>query len=73
VAAPLTPGERLPPFPDELLDPARVEAVVTFIQQQDMPSRYRRAWLGRWAQYVGLELDRSFYDRVGFGRPYHGG
>jgi hypothetical protein len=61
------PGERLPPFPDALLFPSRLDDVVQFLREQDMPARLRRSWLAKWASYTGTPVDAVYFQRVAGG------
>lgn len=44
---------RLPPWPDELLDPARRLEAVAWAATMDAPPRRRAYWLQRWSAYTG--------------------
>jgi len=55
---------RLPPFPDELVDPERKDSAVLFLLELGIPARLRAASLSRWARYVGLELTAADFERV---------
>lgn len=58
------PDERLPPFPDALLDAAKKDAAIAFLRGLRLPARIASTHLGRWAAYVGVTLDRGDYFRV---------
>lgn len=55
---------RLPPFPDELLVPEKREDAIRFLRGFELPSRVASRHLGRWAEYVGVVLERRDYAAV---------
>jgi len=55
---------RLPPFPDQLLDPAKKDLVIGWLRGRETPSRIARSMLQRWALVAGVELEPSDYHAV---------
>ncbi len=52
----------LPPWPDELLVPDKKELAIAHLRGLRIPSRYAALQLGRWAAFLGLELEpRDFH------------
>jgi hypothetical protein len=54
----------LPPWPDELLVPEKLELAIAFLRGLNLPSRYASAHLGRWAAFLELELEPRVYRAV---------
>ena len=49
--------QRLPPFPDELLDPARKGDAIRLLRWLGIPFRLAAAHLKRWGDVVGVPID----------------
>jgi len=56
---------RLPPFPDELMQLDKKEAVIAFLRGLGLPYWIASSHLSRWALYVGADLERRDYISVG--------
>jgi hypothetical protein len=56
---------RLPPFPDEIMELDRKEQAVAFLRGLGLPYWIASAHLGRWAAYVGADLERRDYVSLG--------
>lgn len=68
-----TAPPRLPPWPDELLEPSRKEDAIRYLLSLDMPERYRASWLQRWAEFTKADVTAADYARVRRLAPALGG
>ena len=59
------PFGRLPPFPDEVLEPERKQQAIEFLLSLGLPYYIASAHLGRWGAYVGVELGQADYWAIG--------
>lgn len=60
--------QRLPPFPDELLEPARKADAIRLLRWLELPSRLARGHLQRWGEVAGVELEPRDYRALTRGR-----
>lgn len=51
-------------LPPELLSPLRKAAVIEFIRDMRLPSRFRRKLLQDWSEAVGVDLSAADYEAV---------
>lgn len=61
---------RLPPFEDEQLDAAKKPAVVAFLRGLDLEPRLAARHLRRWAEVVGVALERADYVALSVALPW---
>jgi len=52
-------------FPPELLGADKLDQVIAFLRAIPLPLPSKRQKLRMWAKAHALELDRSYYDRLG--------
>lgn len=51
--------QRLPPFPDELLERARLGDVIRLLRWLDIPFRLAAEHLKRWGEVTGTPITRA--------------
>lgn len=58
----------LPPFPDELVERPRKEAVLEFLSDLQLPRRIARVHLKRWSDVTGIAVTESDVAMASFRR-----
>jgi hypothetical protein len=57
--------QRLPPFPDELLEPARKGDAIRLLRWLGLPFRIKADHLKRWGDVVDVPISRSDLELLG--------